>query len=151
MDVPKSHRRYLVYIALYFAGWMAVAFEYIAENSDYHFERRRLWVAAIFSVPVWLPVLIPNRLALLSSITRWLCALCLLFYLRMWGPLVAYTFGSVLAGKASLAVVGFVSSTAGAVGCIVAMALLVRPEIVSFLQRTRNKSVEPTADPLRGQ
>jgi hypothetical protein len=143
MNMTKAHRRYLVYIAIYFAGFMAVIFDHIAENLDYHLERRRLWVALLFSAPVWLPVLIPSRFIVLSRIIRWLCALYLLIYFPLWGMLVAGSFGRMVAGG-TLAIAGFVSSTTGFVGCIIAIVLLVYPDIVCFLKRAPNKSVQPT-------
>jgi MFS family permease len=141
--MTKAQRRYLAYIAIYFAGFMAVIFDYIAENRDYQSEWRRLYVAALFSAPVWLPVLIPSRFILLSRVTRWLCAVGLAFYFPIWGTLVSSSFRRVLAGSIA-GIAGFVSSTAGLAGCLAAIVLLVWPEIGRFLKRTPNKSVEPT-------
>jgi hypothetical protein len=136
IGLTKAQRRCLVYIAIYVAGFGAMVFDDGAGTS--------LRAAVVVGAPLWIPAIIPSRLVLISRIVRWVCALEVLFYFPLWAAVLAGSFGRVVAGSIP-AILGLAFGTGGFVGCIIAVIILVSPEIRRFMRRSPSGSVQPTA------
>ncbi len=93
-----------------------------------------LAVAALFSTPLWLPVIIPTRFAVFSRAVRWICAVFLVIHVWTFGSLLSHNIALLRSGhEGSVGVV--VICAVGVLGSLVAIAALIWPI----------NSVQPTA------
>src|SRR5437867_741600 len=92
--MSRIRRKYLLYIAAFQAAFMAVLLCYVYREA-YDVPMRRLYacavslaVAVVWSLPLWLPAVIPARLILFSRVVRWTCALLQLIYIWQFSDFI---------------------------------------------------------------
>jgi hypothetical protein len=134
-----ARRRYLLYFAAYCAVFMVILVHFILQlteppTSNLIAYPVSLAVASLFSAPLWLPVVIPARFAVLSRVVQWICALLLVIHIWTFGDFIRNNIVLWRTGHHPSVVVT-TSSVVGVLGSLVAIAALIWP----------NKSLQPTA------
>jgi hypothetical protein len=137
--MPIATRIILLLIALLcggFVAWLGDGFSYAVEPNQHSIATSIFWagLGAVFSAPLWIAALIPSRFAKLAKVSRLAGAAYLLLPVFLFGGIVTHNISrwhSGLGASPSALVQGIVLTS----GCLVALVLLLWPEIRPYVRR----------------
>jgi hypothetical protein len=139
--MSRSRRKYLLYIATFQAAFAMLFFSYsFWYLTDMPPEKKviiypvSLVIAVAWSLPLWMPAVVPVRFTLLSRIVRWACAFLQFIYIWQFGVFITHQISRWRGGQEYYISVVALGVT-GVLAALVAIVILLWPI----------NSVQPTA------